>query len=250
MPAFDLCIFDLDGTLAQTLPAIHESLNAVLLRHDFPTHTLEEVQEMIGQGLRVLIEKALPQNVRPGDPVFETIANEYEKELVRFSHLAKPFPGVKDMLVTLASKGVMLGVCSNKCTSAVERTLDSCFDGWRDMFVTALGVDERHRPKPNPEGVYEIVALATEQRARATGGVAPPFASNEFGIETLRPQESPLRIVYVGDSYIDIGTARAAGLPCIGCRWGYAGARGLDGATATVETARELQDRILGVVPI
>lgn len=294
MPRFDLCIFDLDGTLAQTLPAIHKSLNTTLQRHGFPTHTPEQVEEMIGEGLRVLIEKAVPGDVAPGSPVFESIVKEYGRELVTFSTLAKPFPGIKDMLAELADREVLLAVCSNKTTAAVERTLAACFGEWRSTFMAVVGVDERHRPKPCPDGVREIIAAAEERLGRAAGrdssektpGSSPHCpAPNAVGTtagtgspckccitsacvgqaslpdtptgtlgttstEVSSPAGSGLRVLFVGDSYVDIATAKAAGLPCVGCHWGYAGTRGLDGATRTVTTASELQDIILGLADL
>jgi len=184
-------IFDLDGTLLNSLIDIAESVNYVLEKYNFPTHNIEDYKYMIGNGIQVLIEKALPNNISKTD--FEKYFNEastiYEKRQTQKSH---PYDGIIDMLNSLSDKGISLNILSNKPDNFTKDVVKHFF---KDIdFKIVFGAREGVPKKPAANAVNEIVKT--------------------IGLDK---QE----FIYMGDTSTDMLTANAANIESIGVTWGY-----------------------------
>lgn len=198
-----LVIFDLDGTLLNTIADLASAVNHALARNGFPTHPRESYQMMVGNGVRRLIERALPVDNRSEETVDHLLADfrEYYDE-----HLADdtaPYPGIEDMLRALARSGIDLAVASNKYESAVKRLIERYFP-YVD-WVAVCGKVDGYPSKPDPSIVFRILA------------------------EHPTPKAS---VLYVGDSAVDIETARRACVENVGVTWGFRPLRELTGAYA------------------
>lgn len=183
-------LFDLDGTLLDTLDDLQAACNAALHAVGAPPRTLEEVRTFVGNGLGKLMERALPDGrTNPRfDEALEHLKSYYSTHMkVRTA----PYPGILDLLQALKSQGRHLGVVSNKIQPAVTDLCDTFFPGLLDV---AIGERPGIRRKPAPDTV----------------------------LEALRQMNMPPEgAIYVGDSDVDLATARAAGLPCISATWGF-----------------------------
>ncbi|ADN02679.1 HAD family hydrolase [Spirochaeta thermophila] len=209
-------IFDLDGTLLDTLPDLAEAVNTVLARHGFPTHPIEGYRLMVGFGAITMIERAVPPEARSPDRV-EALFREFEEEYERRAHLrTRPYPGIPELLGRLREAGVRLAVLSNKPHHAVEGALAPFFD--LSLFDVILGHREGLPPKPDPRGVYEILAAWSD----------------------LGPED----VVLVGDSEVDLQTARAAGIQAVAVTWGFRTEEELRDAGARIlcHSVEELSD--------
>ena len=184
-------IFDLDGTLLNSLIDIAESVNYVLEKHNFPTHNIDDYKYMIGNGIQVLIEKALPNNISKND--FEKYFNEavliYEQRQTQKSH---PYEGIIKMLESLSAKGIVLNILSNKPDNFTKDVVNHFFKGID--FKIVFGAREGIPKKPAPDAVNEIVKILD-------------FKKQEF--------------MYMGDTSTDMLTAGAANIESIGVTWGY-----------------------------
>ena len=185
-------VFDLDGTLLNTIEDLTDSLNFVLENFNFPKKTLEQVKYLVGNGVPKLIERAIPGGLNN---------NEYEKCLQLFKSYYKynmfnktvPYDGVIEMLQRLKTLGIKTAVVSNKFDAAVKDLCDKYFCGYIDL---CLGENEQNgvRKKPAPDSVLKILDV--------------------FGIFKHDA-------IYVGDSDVDIQTAQNAGIECISVLWGF-----------------------------
>jgi len=187
-------VFDLDGTLVDTLPDIEAAANAVLAAEGRRALTSEEVRQLIGSGGRVLMKNAFRATGEPGsealiETAFAAYIAAYEESPVAGS---TPFPGVHDALERLSARGTRLAVCTNKPGHLAERVLDTF--GLAGFFAGVVGGDTLAVRKPSPEPLLEAVARA--------GGMGRPAAM-------------------VGDSPIDADAARAASIPFIAVSFGY-----------------------------
>ncbi len=204
-------LFDLDGTLLDTLQDLQESLNAALDAFDLPPRTLEEVRSYVGDGLAKLVERALPDGVT--HPHYAEILAETRRIYRENScnHTA-PYPGVLSMLSQLHNIGWRVGVVSNKPDGDVKQL---CRHFFGDTIAVAIGANETHRNKPAPDNLFA--------------------AMEQFGATAMDT-------VYVGDSEVDLDTARNAGLPCISVLWGFRELAQLDahGAVYCVRNIDEL----------
>lgn len=208
-------IFDLDGTLLNTLEDLADSVNYVMELHHFPLHTLEDVRQMLGNGIGVLIEKALPNGRQ--EPLFETCLAEFQEHYkAHMQEKTAPFDGLLPLLETLQKQNYKLAVVSNKFDAAVK-TL--CKDYFGDLIPIAIGESEKIARKPAPDTVFEAMRL----------------------LDTI-----PDSCIYVGDSEVDIETAKNAGIPCICVSWGFRSKAFLQAHSATfiVETSDELLNTI------
>ncbi len=181
-------IFDLDGTLLDTLCDLHTSVNFTMEHYGFPTRTIDEVRSFIGNGVPKLVERSSPAGtdaclLREEVKTFE----EHYREHCRDNTSA--YDGIIDVLKTLKDKGLSVGVVSNKVDFATKKLCEEYFG---DLVDVAQGKTEDVPAKPSP-----ISLLRT--------------------IEVLRAE----RAVYVGDSDVDILTARGAGVECISVSWGF-----------------------------
>lgn len=215
---YKLIIFDLDGTLLDTLEDIANSTNFALSQFNFPQHTLTEYCNFIGNGLVKLIERSLPENQRSAD-VISMVKNEFIKHY--FAHaeeLTKAFPGITDLLDKLQKENFKLAIASNKTHPATASLAKRFFADIR--FTDVFGQREGHPVKPNPAILEEIIQNAN-----------------------VRKKE----VLYVGDSGVDVATAQNAGVDFVGVLWGFRPRRELEdlGASAFVATADELYHIII-----
>ena len=184
-------IFDLDGTLLNTLDDLADSLNYALAKTGYPTHTYEEVKFFVGSGIKVMIERALPQDVINFDEVYQTFLSHYEKNK---ANKTAPYIGVFETLEVLVKMGVKMAIVSNKYQQGVSEICTPLFGKYMNIMI---GEQPGYAKKPS----RDMVDLAIQQ----------------LGVD-------PTTAVYVGDSDIDVLTAQNAQLPCIGAAWGFRGA--------------------------
>lgn len=191
-PPFDTFIFDLDGTLLDTLDDLMVLTNDVLAEFDMPTHTREEINSYVGNGAAALIYQAVPADTPPA--VADACLARWKEAYDAYPNdLTKPYPGVVALLAALRERGCKLGTLSNKFDRGVTFIVDKCLPGAVDTAHGEGGVRNFPR-KPSPEGL-----LATIEELGST----------------------PARTVYVGDSPGDIHVARNAGCYAVGVAWGY-----------------------------
>ncbi|MBR1838620.1 MAG: HAD-IA family hydrolase [Bacteroidaceae bacterium] len=191
MNNYSTIIFDLDGTLLDTLQDLHTAVNYALAAHHFPQRSLAEVRSFLGNGVGYLVQKCLPEDTSAEvyEQVLETFRPYY------FAHSmdqTKPYDGVLDAIAALKAKGKRMGIVSNKPDEAVQ-DLHKLYFAPAGVDV-AVGESPSVRRKPDPAGVFAAIA--------------------RLGAE-------PSEAVYVGDSEVDLETARRAGLPCIAVAWGF-----------------------------
>lgn len=211
-------IFDLDGTLLNTLEDLTDSCNAALRQVGAPERTREEVRTFVGNGLGVLMQKALPngtQNARYEEALL-ALKNHYAHN---WQNKTKPYEGVQDVLQTLFEKNIRLGIVSNKPDAQVKELAQLYF---ADFVPTECAVGEHTgvRRKPAPDSVLKVLTV--------------------FGV----PKE---QCIYVGDSEVDIQTAANASLACISVTWGFREEAYLaeHGATQFARTASDLKNELL-----
>ena len=189
-PQFKAIIFDLDGTLLNTLPDLVEVTNTALQRAGMPVRTQQEILGFVGNGVQTLISQAVPEGTSPEQ--LEQVYNDW----CRIHHeigtrLTHPFPHVVEALDQLTTDGIALGVLSNKFDTGVQEVVAQYLPGY---FAAVHGESADIPRKPNPKGLQHTIA--------------------ELGLE-------PHRCMYVGDSPNDIRTAKAAGAFGVAVAWGY-----------------------------
>ena len=192
MITYKTYIFDLDGTLLDTLGDLAASVNYALRMHRMPEHSIDDVRCFVGNGVRKLMERAIPEGAENSD--FEvTFATFRQHYMAHSLDTTKPYEGIPETLEALKAKGCHLAVVSNKMMAATQ---DLCRHFFPDTIEVAIGENEAAgiRKKPAPDTVFE--------------------ALRQLGVG----QEGA---VYVGDSDVDIETARNSGLPCISVLWGF-----------------------------
>ena len=185
-------IFDLDGTLLDTLGDLAASVNCALRSCDMPEHSVEDVRCFVGNGVRLLMERAVPDGA--SNPRFDEAFSAFRQHYMTHSlDTTCPYDGIPEMLAALKAKGCHLAVVSNKFYAATQ---ELCRHFFADTIDVAIGEHEAEgiRKKPAPDTVYE--------------------ALRQLGVEKNGA-------VYVGDSDVDILTARNSGLPCISVLWGF-----------------------------
>ena len=211
MKEYDAYIFDLDGTLLDTLSDLAASVNAALKACSMPIRTIDEVRAFVGNGVRVLMQRAVPEGTEEKhmEEALEIFRHHY---LVHSMDTTKPYGGIIPLLETLKSRGKKVAVVSNKFQKATQELCDHFFGQLVDV---AIGESEQIRKKPAPDTVVE--------------------AMRRLGVNTTQA-------VYIGDSDVDIQTARNCSLPCISVLWGFRSRDFLlqHGATTFVESPGEI----------
>ena len=188
--AYQTILFDLDGTLLDTLEDLADAVNHILERHRCPQRTLDEVRLFVGNGLGMLRRRSLPAQY--SQTVSDLLAEELRTYYTAHSRIkTAPYAGVRELLETLHAAGAKVAVVSNKADEAVGELCSFYFPGLVDA---AVGETAGRRPKPAPDAV-------------------------ELALERLHVDKTDA--VYVGDSQVDLDTAKAAGLPCIAVTWGF-----------------------------
>ena len=213
MKQYDTYIFDLDGTLLDTLSDLACSVNYALQQHSMPQRTLDEVRQFVGNGVRMLMTRAVPDGEQ--NPLFEAAFQTFREHYLEHSlDQTRPYDGVSDMLAELRRRGCRVAVVSNKFYLATQ---ELCQHFFPDTVEVAIGEHEAEgiRKKPAPDTVNEALRL--------------------LGVDKKG-------VVYVGDSDVDLMTARNSGLPCISVLWGFRDQHFLSqhGATTFVSSPHEL----------
>lgn len=189
---FKAVIFDLDGTLLDTLEDIADTSNRVLAKNGFPTHPLERYREFVGSGLNVLITRILPEDKRD-DKTVEKCVHEFREDYKHNWNIkTAPYAGIIDTLNRLSQRKVRLAVLSNKPDDFARQCVDDMLSGCH--FEMVLGLHDGLRPKPDPTGASQIAGFL---------------------------KLSPDKILFVGDTDIDMNTATAAGMSPCGVLWGF-----------------------------
>ena len=198
-------IFDLDGTLLDTIDDIADSMNAVLEKHGLPLHITQEYKQFVGDGATNLVTRAVA-GAELEDDKLPLLENEYKSEyLKRQVDKTMPYEGIPELLSALTERGVMVAVLSNKPHIATLEVITHFFP---DISFSALiGHRQGHPVKPDPAGVIEILEI----------------------LELTHDE-----VVYVGDTWTDMQTATAAGLIAIGALWGFRDKKELEENGATI----------------
>ena len=213
---YDLAIFDMDGTILNTLEDLADSLNASLSYFSYPERTIEEVRQFVGNGIRLLIERGVPQGLPK-----EKIDQVHEYFMVYYKeHCAdktRPYDGVISLICQLRQAGCKTAIVSNKADTAVKELAEKYFSG---LFDISIGERTNIARKPAPDAVNEVLEKLSVPRERA---------------------------VYIGDSEVDIATAQNAELDSIIVDWGFRRPDFLreHGAKIIVSSPEEVKEKIL-----
>lgn len=212
---YELMIFDLDGTILNTLDDLADSCNEILKRNNFPEHTTEEIKYMVGNGIPKLIERALPANVKKD--VYTKVLQDFIEYYQTHSAIkTAPYAGMAETLEALKKKGVILAVNTNKLK---EAAVELCNRYFPNIFDVIAGGKIGQEPKPAPIGVNEILAKTGILKEKA---------------------------VFIGDSDVDIQTGKNSGIDAIGVAWGFRGEEFLrkNGAEKVIRICTELLSSI------
>ena len=209
---YDTYIFDLDGTLLDTLQDLAASVNYALRQHAMPEHSIDDIRRFVGNGVRKLMERAVPDGAQ--NPLFESAFATFRQYYMQHSlDTTRPYDGIPEMLDELKRRGCRMAVVSNKMMAATQELIAHFFP----QIEVAIGEHEAEgiRKKPAPDTVRE--------------------ALRQLGVTTKNA-------VYVGDSDVDIETAYNSGLPCISVLWGFRDRDFLlsHGATTLISCPEEL----------
>ncbi|MFW6250919.1 MAG: HAD family hydrolase [Alkalispirochaetaceae bacterium] len=211
-------IFDLDGTLLDTIGDIAGAMNHALKQHGFPTHPEEAYYDMVGWGLDELSERALPEGSDPKKvlPSIREAWLEYYRE--HPADRTVPYEGAEELLAALVEANVSLGILSNKPHEMAEQTVAALLP--RRYFAAIIGLDDRFPPKPDPTSLLHILEQVD-----------------------VAPEEACM----VGDSEVDMETARNAGVGAVAVSWGFRTLETLQdsGAEVTVHSVDELRRYLL-----
>ena len=204
-------VFDLDGTLLDTLTDLAASTNYALRSCGMPEHSIDDVRRFVGNGVRMLMTRAVPDG--ESNPRFDEALSVFRQHYMQHClDTTCPYPGIMDALARLKEKGMMLAIVSNKMQAATEELRQHFFSQYIDV---AIGESAAIRKKPAPDTVNEALRLL---------GISHDEA------------------IYVGDSDVDIDTARAAMMPCASVLWGFRDRQFLlnHGATRLLSSPEEL----------
>ena len=190
MHKYKTYIFDLDGTLLSTLADLAASTNYALRTHHMPERSIDEVRRFVGNGVKKLMERAIPDGLN--NPLFEDTFATFRQHYMQHNlDTTQPYPGIMQLLEQLKAEGKNIAVVSNKFYAA---TRELCRHFFGDLVPVAIGEREDIRKKPAPDTVIE--------------------ALRELGVD----KEGA---VYIGDSDVDIMTAKNSGMPCVSVLWGF-----------------------------
>lgn len=209
-------IFDLDGTLLDTLEDLYLSVNAALETCGFPPKTREDIRQSVGNGVRNLMRRSVPDGERNSkfEDCFQDFQRHYAKHL---NDHTGPYEGIMKLLEKLSGLGYPMAIVSNKSDYAVKELNRNMFGG---LIPVAIGESEGVRRKPEPDTVLEAI--------------------RELGV---RREDC----VYVGDSEVDLETAKNCGMPCISVSWGFRDRKVLEslGAERIADTPNELMEILI-----
>lgn len=208
---YDTIIFDLDGTLLNTLEDLRDTLNDTLIQKGFNPRTLEDVRRFVGNGVRNLIIRSVPDTCSEEEvtSLFEEFVERYKNNM---QNKTRPYDGIMELLLDLNRYNYKMAIVSNKFDAAVKALSKTYFG---NLIPVAIGETVEVKRKPAPDCIYTAV--------------------KELGSD-LR------RTILVGDSETDVRTAKNAGIPCIGVTWGFRSREVLrsEGADYLIDTPREI----------
>lgn len=215
MAKIDTVVFDMDGTLMDTLDDLTSSMNYVMRKYSYPEYTRPEICSFVGNGLANLMECCIPEGRANAnfDVVFADFKEYYGAHC---NEKTGPYPHIIELLGELKSRGYKMAIVSNKAHGPLCDLVKLHFSQWIDV---AIGEREGVNKKPAPDTVY----LALEALGSAKENA-----------------------VYVGDSEVDVATAKNSGLPCVGCEWGFRTRELLEGLGADVVISDPLE--LVGVL--
>jgi phosphoglycolate phosphatase len=204
-------IFDLDGTLADTIEDLANAVNRMLSRRGLPEHDIGAYKLMVGEGFRNLVTRALPEGLRSDDYIEAARAEASADYALRCLERTAPYPGVKELLAALRKRGVACAVLSNKPDALTKKVIAGLFpDG---SFAIVRGESPEFPRKPEPASALDLCG---------------------------RMDASPAETLYLGDSGVDMKTAKAAGFVALGATWGFRGEEELRAAGADALLAAPL----------
>jgi phosphoglycolate phosphatase len=189
---FKAVVFDLDGTLLDTLDDLADSVNSVLAANNYPTHDVENYKYFVGDGMRTLMQRTLPEGKRDNESIeagLSAMRDEYAK---RWNNKTRPYEGITEMLKRLGDKGLKLSVLSNKADHFSKLMVENFFPDCH--FELVFGERQGVPKKPDPAGAVEI--------------------ADKLGV-------LPNECLYLGDTGVDMKTAVAAGMYPVGVLWGF-----------------------------
>lgn len=216
MSQYKYIIWDLDGTLLDTVDDLTDSVNVALLAHQLPPKTKQEVASYLGNGIMRLIELAI--NDGKNNPKFESVFKMFKTHYQKNSnHKTRPYEGIMEVLFQLKSHGFEMAIVSNKIDSEVQRLSQHYF---QEVIDKACGESDTVKRKPAPD---MVINMMTQMNAK------------------------PLETVYIGDSEVDITTAANANIDCISVTWGFRDQATLQaaGAKKMVDSPLELLDYLM-----
>lgn len=221
--ATNAIIFDLDGTLAYTIDDIQTGVNNMLTRLGYKARTKADVLKFINNGAKELIRRSLPKNVQDAELILDTAIETYEEEYAKcYCEKTCAYDGMVEVLKELKKKRYKLGVISNKQDKFVKTIIEKLFG--KNLFTVVMGQDKLPT-KPDPTSTL--------------------LACKQMGVK-------PSSCIFVGDSDVDMKTAKNAGMKVIGVSWGYREVNILNmaGADYIAETPEEMKEIIEKVLPI
>lgn len=210
---FKAVLFDLDGTLLDTLDDLADSMNASLRRFGFPPNTVDTYRYLVGDGVMNLVSRALPADHRDEATINEVVSAQWEEYSRNWANKTRPYEGIPELLDALQERGVVMCVLSNKPDDFTRLVVQKFLSKWK--FAVVRGQDEDTPIKPDPSAANQIA---------------------------LRLGIANTKFLYVGDSNTDMRTANAAGMFAVGASWGFRRRDELlaAGAKALIEQPREL----------
>jgi phosphoglycolate phosphatase len=210
---YQAVIFDMDGTLLDTIEDIADSMNAALESLGFPVLPIEQYRDLVGDGIEVLAMRALPEEQRTVETIAASVKAMREEYGARWSVKSRPFPGIPELLDGLMEMGIRLSILSNKLDDFTKTMARSLLPNWR--FIEVRGLVPSVPRKPDPAGAY--------------------LCAERMGVD-------PIHCIFVGDSAIDMDTAGRAGMAPFGALWGYQDRQRLmnHGARVLLDDPRDL----------
>ena len=216
MKIYRAAIFDMDGTLTDTLADLHTAVNEMLAHYNFPLLTLDQVRQFVGEGARKLMLRSLPADKISDAAFVDAALNFYNGCYARHcTEKVAPYAGIMNLLETLAAKKIPLGICTNKQHFAAVEIAEKIL---APIKFSAISGDEPNQPrKPNPTRALAI--------------------AKKFSV-------APEEVAYFGDTAIDIQTALNAGFLPVGVTWGFRPRSDLVGAKIIVDNPQEILEQI------
>jgi len=217
---FEAVLFDLDGTLIDTLNDIGDAVNRVLSKKKYPTHAISTYRKFVGDGSRILIERALPKKYRK-DKIIDACLKEYIEDYTRnYNVKSKLYFAIPNLLDTLMAKGLKLGILSNKPDAITKKCVKTFLSKWD--FDVIFGQRHSVPRKPDPQGALEV--------------------AKKMSIP-------PSHFLYLGDTPIDMKTAVSAGMFPVGVLWGFRFRKELEqnGAGAVIDEPLDVLNLLQGL---